>query len=138
MPVWAQIVFALLGAFGAGGFALEVFRRHNAKKDKQDEGQATVVVKTIDDGAQQREKLWAEVESLRRRIDEAEENVKRMSRATMRLWQSYVDFTSAYKVLRVAYDALAQKLSDLGHEPPVEPGEPPPTLTVEEVFGRDG
>lgn len=127
MPVWLQILLAFGSTFGMGSFALELLRRHNAKKDKSVDGEATIVVKQIDDGAQQREGLWRQMELLRVRLEKQEAKTDRIKATVMRMWEYEVK-------LRAAWEAAAQKLTELGHPVPIVPPQP---LSPEEVFEHE-
>lgn len=127
MPLWLQILLGIGSTFGFGSFALEVLRRRNAKRDRAAEGEATIVVKSIDDGAQQRTQLWQQMEVLRTRLERNEEKTDRIKATVMRLWRYSVQ-------MRTAFDAAALMLKELGHEVPVKAPEP---LSEEEVFGNE-
>lgn len=118
MPVWLQAVVAIFAALGIGGLLLEFVRRRNARSDKREEGNATVIVKQIDDGAAQRGEWWTEIERLRARVDRQDEKLEKMRSYCWQLWEYLLE-------VKQAYLTMATQLQALGHEVPPLPAEPP-------------
>lgn len=118
MPVWLQALIAIFAALGIGGILLEVVRRRNARSDKKEEGNATVIVKQIDDGAAQRGEWWTEIERLRARVDRQDEKLEKMRSYCWQLWEYLLE-------VKQAYLTMASQLQALGHEVPPLPAEPP-------------
>ena len=127
MPLWLQALMALGSSFGFGSIVLEVLRRRAARRDRAADGDATIVVKSIDDGATQRAELWAQMEILRGRLEKQEQKSDRIKASLLRMWEYTVQ-------LRAAYEAAVRKLGDEGLKPPVEAPAPP---SFEEVFNHE-
>lgn len=123
MPVWLAAILAIFGALGGGSLVLEYMRRRNLRADKREEGSATVVVKQIDDGANQRNELWQAMERLRSRMDAQEKKLDLLKDYSYRLW----DYLMEVKQVYIQMGAMLRAHGDI---PPAWPDEPPPLSEV--------
>jgi hypothetical protein len=119
------IIIATLTAVLGSGVTLEAFRRWTARKDKRLAGTSEIVVRQIDDRADQRGEWWSEIERLRVRLDKMENRQQKTQAYCYEIW--------AYSMrVRELFQRVAVQLRNLGHEVPDLPPEPPP---LDKVFG---
>lgn len=117
-PSWLQGAVTILAAMGGGALLLEVLKRGLKKIDDREKGNSDVVIRNIDDRAEQRGEWWAEIQRLRERLDTMEQKLEHTRSYCFRLWNYCIG-------LKQAYIKVASELADLGYEVPDLPEEPP-------------